>query len=486
MNQHLILASGGLGYGDNNLFNSSYTSGDLSKIKPIVDVVQTVSVWTISIIGLAITISTIIKQAVHGLYATNPKFWDKVDEIHRQKLGATIDRGGNQIQMILGFGLSFAFSLFPNIKAITEFDGDTVDPKTFFTKSLPMSCLYLFIGVFIFYGYTTKLGEKVSLFGTELLDNYFLQIDPIEWAERIPTSFAKINLSTSGSKADFDNQVNSVTKKAYAALKTDLSDITKERQPRVALEVESWVISCFEEVRQYTDEDNWKLTYNARTTPMMSDLSKVHNGKSSDGREFTFAWQKPVSEFNTGSASVNVDTDYLRIDLTYKKKAPKDNTTSVECNMNGGIYSSGTKEGTIELGTSNTEAQITGNNARARVDDITVELKVSGSKITVKPLKGSDKLPDNVKEITDVTGLYYAYGSGTHPIKVISINGEQGNAISFKPIAGSASVDSWNWGEGPKNKTDSNNSSNDNKEDEDGDDETKEKETNDPKDLLNN
>lgn len=486
MNQHLILASGGLGYGDNNLFNPAYTSGDLSKIKPIVNIVQTVSVWVISIIGLAITISTITKQAVHGLYATNPKFWDKVDEIHRQKLGATVDRGGNQIQMILGFGLSFAFSLFPNVKAITEFDGDTVDPKTFFTKSLPMSCLYLFIGVFIFYGYTTKLGEKVSLFGTELLDNYFLQIDPIEWAERIPTSFAKINLSTSGSKASFDNQVNDVTKKAYSALKTDLGDITKEKQPRVALEVESWVISCFEEVRQYTDEDNWKLTFNARTTPMMSDLSKVHNGKSADGTEFTFAWQKPISEFNTGSANVNAGTDYLRIDLAYKKKAAKDNTTAVECNMFGGSYSSGTKEGTIELGTSSTEAQVTGNGTRGAVDGMAVELKVNGSKITVKPLKAGDKLPDKISEITDITSLYYSFGSGTHPIKIISINGEQGNSISFSPINSSSSVDSWNWGEGPKNKAGTDNSSNNNEDDEDDDNEPTEKETDDPKDLLNN
>ena len=223
---------------NNNLFDPSMTTGDLSKIKPVVRVVQIVSVWVISIIGLSITISTILKQAVHGLYATNPKFWDKVAEIHEQKLGATVDKGGNQIQILLGFGLSFVFSLLPNVKAITEFDGDAIDPKTFFTKSLPISCLYLFIGVFIFYGYTTKVGEKVSLFGTELLDNFFLQIDPLEWAEKVPTSFAKINLSTSGSKEDFDSEVNSVAKKAYAALKTDLGDISKEYQPRVALAVE--------------------------------------------------------------------------------------------------------------------------------------------------------------------------------------------------------------------------------------------------------
>lgn len=470
MNNHIILASGGLGYGDNNLFNPAYTQGDLSKIRPIVNVVQTISVWVISIIGLAITISTIIKQAVHGLYATNPQFWDKVDEIHRQKLGATVDRGGNQVQMILGFGLSFAFSLFPNIKAITEFDGDTVDPKTFFTKSLPMACLYLFIGVFIFYGYTTKFGEKASIFGTELLDNFFLQVDPIAWAEKIPTSFAKINLSTSGSKSEFDGQVNDITKKAYGALKTDLGDITKEKQPRVALEVESWVISCLEEVRQYTDEDNWKMQFNARTTPMISDLTKVHNGRNEAGTEFTFAWQKPVSEFNTGTASVNAATDYLRIDVTYTKKASKQNTTSVEATMYGGTYSSGTKEGVIELGTSNVEAQLTGNGVRGAVNGVAVEISINGSKLTIKPLKSSEKLPDKVSEITDITNMYYVFGSGTHPIKAISISGDQGNGITFKPTNTSSSINSWSWGEGPTNKSGTDNGNSDEGDDDEDDD----------------
>lgn len=480
---HLILASG-LGAGDNNLFNPEFTTGDLSKIKPIVRVVQTVSVWIISIIGLAITISTILKQAVHGLYATNPQFWDKVDEIHRQKLGATVDRGGNQIQMILGFGLSFFFSLVPNIKAITEFDGDTVDPKTFFTKSLPISCLYLFIGVFIFYGYTTKVGEKISMFGTELLDNFFLQIDPLEWAAKIPTSFAKVNLSTSGSKADFDKEVNKITSKAYGALKTNLGDITKEKQPRVALEVESWVISCMEEVRQYTDTDNWDMQFNARTTPDFSDLTKVHGGKNAEETEYTFAWQKPISEFDTGSASTNVGTDYLRFDVTFTKVAAKDKTTAVECVLYGGVWATGSKEATIDLGVSTADATITGNTGRGKVEGNIVDISFTGSKLTVKFQDQKNKFPNSLSEITEVTGLYYSFGGKTHAIKTININGDQGGSITFKPKNGSSSVDSWHWGEGPSNKSGTGASKSSNENDDDNN-EDNEPETDDPNDVVN-
>lgn len=470
-----------MGTGDNNLFNPEYTSGDLSKIQPIVKVVQMVSVWVISIIGLSITISTILKQAVHGLYATNTQFWDKVDEVHTQKLGATVDKGGNQIQIILGFGLSFVFSLMPNIKRITEFDGDTVDPKTFFTKSLPMSCLFLFIGVFIYYGYTTKIGEKVSLFGTELIDNFFLQIDPLEWASKIPTSFAKVNLSTSGSKADFDQAVNDVTKKAYASLKTDLGDIAKEMQPRTALDVESWVISCMEEVREYTDTDKWKMSFNARTTPESSDLSRVHNGQSADGREKTFAWERPVAEFKSGSASPNMDTDFLRVDITFTQKAETTNTSSVACIMHGGSFISGSKESTIDLGISTSGgASIISRSASGKIGDSIVNIQINGGKLTITKKSGKN-VPDKVTEITDISGLQYSINSSSHPIKTIDLNGDKGNAIEFTPTSGTVKVDPWNYGDVPKTKGGISESKSDDEENDDEEEET----TKDPRDVLN-
>lgn len=471
---------------NNNLFDPSMTTGDLSKIKPVVRVVQIVSVWVISIIGLSITISTILKQAVHGLYATNPKFWDKVAEIHEQKLGATVDKGGNQIQILLGFGLSFVFSLLPNVKAITEFDGDAVDPKTFFTKSLPISCLYLFIGVFIFYGYTTKVGEKVSLFGTELLDNFFLQIDPLEWAEKVPTSFAKINLSTSGSKEDFDAEVNSIAKKAYAALKTDMGDISKEYQPRVALAVEQWVISCMEENRSpYMNKDAYSMSYNARTTTEMSDLSRVHQKTNSDQTEYTVAYQKPVSEFNTGSANATAAADYLRIDVTFTKKALKNNVTAVDCEMVGGTYSSGTNTATIDLGDIGTNASLTGSSGLAKIDGNIYTVTISGSKVTFKPREKKVSIPNKVTDISEVSGIYYTCGGKSHPITSWKVNGQTGTGISFSP-KDNTQVNGWSWGEQPASKSDGKTSTNslDNTNGDSDNSET-ESETKDSKNIFN-
>lgn len=476
-----------MGYGENNLFNPELSTGDLRKIRPVVRFVQMISVWTISIIGLAITISTIIKQAVHGLYVTNPKLWDKVDEVHKQKLGATVDKGGNQIQILLGFGLSFIFSLLPNIKSITEFDGDVIDPKTFFTTSLPKSVVYLFIGSFIFYGYTTKIGEKVTMFGNEVIDNFFLQIDPIEWAAKIPTTFAKVNLSTSGSKADFDEEVNKVTKKAYSVLKSNLDDITKEKQPRVALNVEKWVIGNMESVRQYTDTSSWKISYSARTTPGESDLSKINNGHNSDNTEFTFAWQKPLNEFDTGSASPNVNSDYLRVDVTFTKKAEKDHTQSVRAIMHGGKYASGTKEATIELGTASSDAQLTGNTIEFGIDGKAGTAMINGSKLTLKMKDKKDSLPNNLKELKDITGLYYSYGSKSHPIVSIVVDGGQDTSIYFVPESSKSSVEKWNWGSGPSNKSSSgaNTTKSDNDSDTDNEDATVSNNENNPNDVIN-
>lgn len=437
----------------NNLFNPEYTSGDLQKIAPIVRIGQMVSVWVISIIGFSIVISTVIKQAMHGLYATNTKLWDRVDEVHRTKVLEGLGKvkaGGNELTNMLGFLQSFVFALLPNVKAVTEFDGDTVDPKTFFTKSLPISCLYMFIGVFIFYGYTTKFGEKVSQFGTTLIDNYFLRIDPIAWAEKIPGQIARVNFATDGSQLEFDQHVNKVAKKAYQTLQTALPDITKEKQPEVAKEVEAWVIECLsQEPQAQCDSEAWDMTYTSTTSRGEPDLTHVHNKASKDGHTITYAYSTPFSMFDTGSVNTAVDTDYLRINLTFTEKAKSSNYTSMECVMNGGKLreeNSGNRL-VIELDI-NTDASIsTGGRCTGYIGGVPVNIEYRGGEF-ILTASGSTKLTtaSSKTKVTDITNIRYVCGNSTNTIREINISGAQGSSISFTSTSGGVK---WNWGQQP-------------------------------------
>lgn len=437
----------------NNLFNSEYTSGDLQKIAPFVRIGQVVSVWIISIIGFGIVISTVIKQAMHGLYATNTKLWDRVDEVHRTKVAeglGKIKAGGNELTNMLGFLQSFIFAMLPNVKAVTEFDGDTTDVRTFFTKSLPISCLYMFVGVFIFYGYTTKFGEKVSQFGTTLIDNYFLRIDPIAWAEKIPGKVARVSFATDGSQLDFDKHVNQVSKKAYQTLQTLLPDITKEKQPDVAKAVETWVIDCLsQEPQAQCDSEAWEMSFTSTTSRGEPDLSYVHNKASKDGHTITYAYAVPVSMFDTGSVQSAVDTDYLRINLTFTEKAKTNNYTSMECVMNGGRLreeNSGARL-VIELDVDTSASISTGGSCTGYIGGVPVRIEYRGGEF-ILTASGSTKLTtaSSKTKVTDITNIRYVCGNSTNTIREINISGAQGSSISFSSTSGNAK---WNWGQQP-------------------------------------
>lgn len=443
-----------MGGTENNLFNPEYTSGDLSKIAPLVRIGQAVSVCIISIIGFSIVISTVLKQALHGLYATNPQLWDRVDEVHRMKIAESLGKikgGGNEITNLLGFLQSFIFSLLPNVKAVTEFDGDTVDPKTFFTKSLPVACLYMFIGVFIFYGYTTKFGEKVSQFGTEVLDNFFLRVDPIAWAQKIPGKIARANFSTDGSQLEFDQHVNKVARKAYQTVQTALPDITKEKQPAVALEVEQWVIDCMSaEPADKCDSAGYDMSYNAGVSSAEPDLSRVHNTVSKDGHTFTYAYATPLSSFDTGSVAPVVETNWLRINIIFKEKAKSENFSNVECVMSGGKLreeNSGERL-VIELAPGDGASLSTGGSAQGKIGGVPVKITYSGGDIILTP-SGSQKLSEasDKSKVTDVMNVTYRCGQSQNRVRTININGAQGTSISFSATSGGAS---WSWGSAPE------------------------------------
>lgn len=442
-----------MGTAENNLFNPAYTSGDLTKIGPIVRIGQTLSVWIISIIGFGITISTVVKQAMHGLYATNPQLWDRVDEVHRTKiaqLAGEVKSGGNEVSALLGFVQSFIFSFLPNVKAVTEFDGDTTDPKTFFTKSLPVACLYLFIGVFIFYGYTTKFGEKVSQFGTTLLDNFFLRVDPIEWASKIPDKIAKIDLATDGSQLPFDKEVNTVTRQCLSATFSTLTDITKEKQIECAKVVENWVMECMnKEPRPYADPDLYALNVTASTTVGAPDLQYIHGSKANDGT-ITFAYSTPLTTFNTGSVMEQVNTHHIRLVLTFKPVAQKTvKVKSVKCSMTGGSVKKTSKGYEIDLGSASA-GSIYSVSGVGKIGGVDCNITVSGTKLVLTP-KGSKDLPDGETQVTDIQSVYYTINSAQHPITLMTFNGDTGASITFSPVD-NTSINSWQFGEEPAAK----------------------------------
>lgn len=237
-----------------DLFNEQWTTGNLYSIQPVVNVLSTVSVWVISIVGFGIVIFSILKNALSGLYVINPNLWDKVDDVKNQMVsgisgtiqsaaGAVPGRG-NAIAQRLGGAATFLLSLIPNVKALTDFDdGVPVDKKQYFMRSIPLLVFQIFIGTFIFLGYPSKIANWIGGAGTYVVDAMIRNVDPVEIIKGVSDKITVYELATDGSPDPLDKVVNSATDKAMSTISTRYSSAQREPLQETAYAVERYLLN---------------------------------------------------------------------------------------------------------------------------------------------------------------------------------------------------------------------------------------------------
>ncbi|MCI9050715.1 MAG: hypothetical protein HFI05_02135 [Lachnospiraceae bacterium] len=443
-----------------NLFSAEWTVGDLSTIGFIKKWLGVVAVLFISIIGFGIVIATIIRNAINGLYAVNPKFWDRVDDVKRSAFN-TKNEGGNNISKTTGTIIQFVLNLCPNIKMLTDFqDGNNLDAKAYFMRAIPMAVIQIFIGVFIFYGYPSKVADKFAEFGTGVLDVVLYNVDPTAWVNKIPTEFVSVKLSTDGAKDDISKAINKIAKQAWNAYVGELSDMTKEKRLEIGKSIENWVISNTEpDLSSYCNTDRYELSVTATIYNQEPDIERYH-GVEVDGI-YTFAYYTPLDTWSHGSTK-NTTNKYLYYYLEFKPKASKGDTTSVECKMTtrGGtaweasehsITITADSEGN-SISSFNGLNEITGYAMMNDGAKVKIRITKTNNTLTITPTPLSANIKD-AQSIVSISGLYYQMASNKH--KITEIVKGAGNETSFTPINSDGGILNWNWGEAPSKSTDS-------------------------------
>lgn len=230
-----------------------YSTGDLYSIQPLVNVLGDVAVKVISIVGFGIVIFSILKNALSGLYVINPPFWDKVDDIKNQAIGGmtnTVNEmvgrtNGNYAAQKVGGILTFFLSLIPNVKALTDFDdGVPVEKKQYFTKSLLLLIVQIFIGMMIFFGYPAKIANWIGNGGTYFIDAIIRNYDPVQVIQGVSDSFTIYNLATDGSPDPFDKTINKGSSEMIRVVQTKYSDMKKEPTQETAYVLENHLMTA--------------------------------------------------------------------------------------------------------------------------------------------------------------------------------------------------------------------------------------------------
>lgn len=320
-----------------DLFSSNWTVGNLFEIQGLVNFLGNIAVIVISAVGFGIVIFSILKNAISGLYVVNPPFWDRVDDIKKELIdgvGSGINSVGDHLGKAsnaskkLGGLLTTVLGWIPNIKSLTDFEGDeaaAIDKKQYFVKSIPLLVAQIFIGALIFMGYPTKIASWIASGGTSAINAVLNNIDPVEVVSSISDQFVIYNLTTDNSQDPFEQNINDAARAVASSVYTKYDDMEKQPKQAVALEIENMLIQAFdnESIRNVLGSaDGYKFNCSALSTTIQPTVSSAYSDlgnnvkcSTSSSGTVSYVWYVNGTSLSTGSAKASSE-DWFQLNIT--------------------------------------------------------------------------------------------------------------------------------------------------------------------------
>lgn len=452
------------------LFQDLWTQGNLNTLGWFTGKAGYVCCAIISFVGFGIVIFSISKNAITGLYVVNPKFWDKVSDLKLQSVelansaitgvAQRVPGQGNMAAQRLGGFLTYVLNAIPNVKELTDFDGDDgiIDKKQWFAKSLPLMVAQIFIGMLIFYGYPSKIANWIGAGGTQMLDMLLTNVDPVATITGLSEKFIVADFAYEGSEDPYEHQVYQAASKGFTAVVGRVTDIQKQPRQDFAYALESDIYNDFQ---KYADTigatDGYDVSVSAtylgnipkRPDSWSEDPSTgVWFATASNGT-ITYRKSYTVSGYTLGSAGKVQDSDTLVITFTCTPVALKQTSTlsailvarpgtavqtstgiKLPLDLGNFKYDKSGGDGTI-TGTPMAVSIIVPNGSDEVAISGTLEVEGNGLYINVKGAKGSTEIDTLKQNIQNVKTINFGYATST--LKVVSIAGSTKRSI---PILG--------------------------------------------------
>lgn len=309
----------------NEILNDSRYEGAIEEIQPFTQIVDKVGI--IFITGTAFLIITVAiwRNVLAGAYAAFPKFWDSVHVAHDEvKDLGWIQRikgiPGNAESYNMGSLKRMMMRVVPDIKVLTDFEDDTVEPKTYFTKAIAQMIAVVMIGVFIYNGYYRDVTVQVANFGSELFERTIIGTDPIEIFDRVLNTAGMPEFSTDNALDSKGQNQNEISKTIYTKIIGKYTDVsTAKDKAAIASSIEQavngWMTAGSAEnadgiatLGDYLSKDEWKMSVDCTLTTAPTSLAKCT--VSSDGNMVSFATSWDTTTFNINSTKFTDETWY--------------------------------------------------------------------------------------------------------------------------------------------------------------------------------
>lgn len=215
--------------------------GAISSIEWFTSRVDTVSIMVISGAAFFIICAAFLKNVCAGVYCSNSKFFDKVDDAHKKAEALSIASikgyfGGGQFQNTsYGAFRDSLLALVPNFKAFTEFEDADIEPKQYFLKSIPQMLFCVIIGIYIYNGYYRDTAMKVGEFGSEAFERVMMSADPVALLDKLSQTTGTPDSATDYLTTPEGKVAKSVAHDIYSKIITTYTDISSEKQKAILM-----------------------------------------------------------------------------------------------------------------------------------------------------------------------------------------------------------------------------------------------------------
>lgn len=414
---------------ENDRFN-----GVVSTVNKIGRVVDTYFMSFISFVSFFIISAACLRNVLAGAYCVYPKFWDKVDEAHKEKGISQVSissiktffTGGGVQGATVGSVGSFLLSFLPNLKVLTDFDNENdVDFKRYFMKAIPQAIIAVFIGVFIYNGYYRDVMVKTSQFGSEIVVNALNSVDPAKTMEKLAGVSALPKTPIDNAKTGQEAIAKMMLQKSWAPILGEYPDISEKSVKKTNYnKLASLLVSKAQAFSAFPVESN---KYSISAT-VEQTLIPTQDTDLADGKTHYRYLNIPISEIGLTTNEHKGDTMYLRLVLqivnTIKDSSMSDSISDFKLTIKGAgqnqggntIFNlgSGQEIGFMSSAGNNWPIQI--GNAKAKVEN--GKLVVQG---TYTPSSG---------QAQSVTGfsIQDTSSNSVHTITQIVFTGGNGNA----------------------------------------------------------
>lgn len=364
------------------LQNPKY-AGAIDSVSWLTDWIDSGFGMVITIVAFLIILVAMFKNVLAAAYCAYPKFWDRVDAAHKEveSLGWIQQFKDTFMTRDVNSG-SFSnaiMRILPNIKAFTDFEGDTVRPKTYFIRAIPQMILCIIIGAFIYNGYYRDLAAKVVDFGSEMVSRVLLEVDPIAVFDQFTGAAGRPVFASDGSELADQQLVNKIATTVYNAVIGEYNDISGAEAKRalanaIEVKIQDWVLELGKEEETYVDGESWKSVLQVSLTNGEISIDQINGRSNKDGTIMQHAMQFPVSDLNI-SSNINVNLPmYVRIRLNFEKQAVQSGNHGVSdlvLHVSEGQTSVTVPAG-VNLELRNTSGIVTASNAASGTFEITV------------------------------------------------------------------------------------------------------------------